>query len=256
MAQRPSNVQPNPDNGYRLYGDDRVTADLFNGIFTSLHNRLVKAEGKSADYDAAVDRIINQALQTVAASLDVEIQGGRAALAAVRDAFEELQSGGFSADRIAAVLDGQSGVGNVQQALGRLLSIAAKLAERVYELEPIASEDDARAGTDEVKRMPAVRVAQAIDALAGAEQTINVNADMLAERSKRYRFVGAAARTLSLPANPRVGDTIGLTDGGTTATHTLSRNGRTILGLAENLFLDAPGFNVMLWWTGTTWRLS
>lgn len=68
----------------------------------------------------------------------------------------------------------------------------------------------------------------------------------------------AGAFTCSLPANPKVGDTIGIQDiigsFGTNAL-TIGQNGKTIMGVADFLVVNVQGTVFEIVWNGTTWKL-
>jgi hypothetical protein len=70
------------------------------------------------------------------------------------------------------------------------------------------------------------------------------------------------AFTVNLPATPSTGDTIIISDGGTTAsnwTHknlTVARNGSTILGQADDLILDVGQILVYFVYDGSTWKVT
>ena len=85
-----------------------------------------------------------------------------------------------------------------------------------------------------------------------------VTADIALESGAAYRVTSATAVTLTLPASPAAGDTIRILDGESVTaavTHTVARNGNTIMGEANDLGLDQRGFDITLWWSGSDWRL-
>lgn len=64
--------------------------------------------------------------------------------------------------------------------------------------------------------------------------------------------------TITLPANPSLGDTVQFADSeGTWATNnlTIARNGNTIMELAENLVCDENDLSFSLVYNGATWRI-
>jgi hypothetical protein len=72
----------------------------------------------------------------------------------------------------------------------------------------------------------------------------------------RYFVDTSAARTLTLPASPSVGDEIQILDASGTATTyniTVLRNSLKINGLTENLILDVNGAAATLIYTGSTY---
>ena len=68
--------------------------------------------------------------------------------------------------------------------------------------------------------------------------------------------------TITLPASPVVGNTVVITDGSLTSVGwsnngvTVARNGKTILGYADNLYLNVSRSTATLVYDGTTWQVS
>ncbi|SOE00691.1 hypothetical protein [Caenispirillum bisanense] len=85
---------------------------------------------------------------------------------------------------------------------------------------------------------------------------IPVAADVLLMDGLAYRLTAAAPVTVTLPADPATGAAVRLIDAGLGVTHTVARNGRTIMGAAEDLVLDVPGLVVDVWFNGADWRLA
>jgi hypothetical protein len=66
------------------------------------------------------------------------------------------------------------------------------------------------------------------------------------------------AFTVTLPATPTAGNYVEFSDGGgvfQTNNLTISRNGSTIMGLAEDMTLSTNNISVGLVYNGTTWRI-
>jgi hypothetical protein len=77
-----------------------------------------------------------------------------------------------------------------------------------------------------------------------------------AQAGKAYRFRANVA--LTLPASPTSGDTISLIDGETvtdSAQPSLNPNGANIMGQSSNINLDVKGFDWLVWFNGSEWRL-
>jgi hypothetical protein len=69
----------------------------------------------------------------------------------------------------------------------------------------------------------------------------------------------AAAFAITLSASPVLGDCLELIDGpGTWSANnlTINRNGKTIMGSAENLTCNVGGEDFRIWYNGTDWRLE
>jgi hypothetical protein len=87
----------------------------------------------------------------------------------------------------------------------------------------------------------------------------SANGTMLAGRN--YFVDTSAARTLTLPASPSVGDTISIYDAsGTAATNniTIARNGNKINGQTEDAIIDVNQASSTFVYTGATvgWRFD
>lgn len=67
-----------------------------------------------------------------------------------------------------------------------------------------------------------------------------------------YYFLNSAGLTLTLPASPSVGDTVGFSDVANDATHTIGRNGNNIMGSAADMTVDTAYQNFTLMYTGAT----
>ena len=100
-------------------------------------------------------------------------------------------------------------------------------------------------------------------ALTSYKQEINitVNSNITMQSGYRYFVDTSAARTLTLPASPAVGNEIVIFDSyGTAGTNniTLSRNGNKINGLTEDAIIDVDKSAAVLVYTGSTigWRLG
>lgn len=90
-------------------------------------------------------------------------------------------------------------------------------------------------------------------------QAVSSNITMAANYN--YFVDTSAARTLTLPASPALGDTIAVYDAsGTAATNniTIERNGNKINGLTENAIIDVDQSGSIFMYTGSTlgWRFD
>lgn len=100
------------------------------------------------------------------------------------------------------------------------------------------------------------------DTAGGGGATSNsVNSNITLAASNKYFVDTSAARTLTLPSSPTVGDEIYIFDAsGTAGTYniTVSRNGNNINGTAGNLIIDTNGAAVALVYTGSTygWKVG
>jgi hypothetical protein len=65
--------------------------------------------------------------------------------------------------------------------------------------------------------------------------------------------------TLTLPATPTLGNSyefIDIANNFGVNMLTLARNGKNIMGVAENLICDVSGISLLIWFNGTEWRIS
>ena len=94
---------------------------------------------------------------------------------------------------------------------------------------------------------------------AVTNQSISSNITLVA--GTRYFVDTTAARTLTLPASPSIGDEIQIFDAsGTAATNniTIARNGSNINGVADNAIIDVDQSGSIFTYTGSTlgWRFD
>ena len=99
--------------------------------------------------------------------------------------------------------------------------------------------------------------------LSSYKQEVNlaISANTTLVAGRRYFVDTTAARTLTLPASPTLGQEIVVFDAtGTAGTNniTLSRNGNKINGLSEDAIIDVDKSAAVLIYTGSTigWRLG
>jgi len=91
------------------------------------------------------------------------------------------------------------------------------------------------------------------------EINVSISANTTLVAGRRYFVDSTAARTLTLPASPAVGNEIQIFDAsGLAGTNniTVSSNGGKINGAVQDLILDANGAVAILTYTGSTygWR--
>jgi len=90
----------------------------------------------------------------------------------------------------------------------------------------------------------------------GALSVVTVSATtQTALASNHYVLTNVAATTLTLPATPASGDTVAVTPANSLTTNIIERNGRTIMGLGENMTLDNANATVTLRYLSSTWRI-
>jgi hypothetical protein len=77
----------------------------------------------------------------------------------------------------------------------------------------------------------------------------------LAVNNNLYILTNVAATTLTLPATPISGETVGISPDNDLETNIIARNGQTIMGLSEDMTLDNANTTVTLRFLNNTWRL-
>jgi hypothetical protein len=70
-----------------------------------------------------------------------------------------------------------------------------------------------------------------------------------------YVLQNVAATTVTLPATPINGETVGICTNNSLTTNVIARGGNTIMGLAEDMTLDNANATVTLRYLASTWRL-
>ena len=88
------------------------------------------------------------------------------------------------------------------------------------------------------------------------EISVAVNSNITAQVGRRYAVDTTAARTITLPASPAVGDEVQIMDAtGTAATNniTILRNSSKITGLTDDAIIDTNGGMLKFIYTGSTY---
>jgi len=132
MAQFPSR-----ESGYKAPVKLDLTRELWDAVFGDIDARLDAAEAKVADYDDAIDKLNQLALEAVSANLTAEIEQFRVlrqdaitALQAITDAYDLLKQGVIYADLITLSAEVPGiGQGTVQQAIAKLANLAVKTSD-------------------------------------------------------------------------------------------------------------------------------
>jgi hypothetical protein len=88
-------------------------------------------------------------------------------------------------------------------------------------------------------------------AASGGLPTVTVTASTAITAAANFHYVltAATAATVTLPASPTISDTIYVTVANGLTTNVISRNGKNIQGLAENMTLNAPYASAQLRFT-------
>ncbi|WP_205910262.1 hypothetical protein, partial [Rhizobium sp. FKY42] len=220
--------------------DHDIGSQLWNEVHASLADRLSAVETAADGFEDAVSNAAIAAAQALLANaVAPQIENVQDLLTAIEtaiglaeDRLQALQTGGVVATNVTLSAIAGLTSANVQAAFAEVVSLLA---------DEVTARNDAIA---------------AIQMLPAEALLLSANANLVA--GKAYRIITAGI-TLTLPANPAAGASIRLIDGGvlsyTTATN-VARNGKTIMGLAEDLNLNVPGLTCLIWYNGTTWMLQ
>ena len=95
-------------------------------------------------------------------------------------------------------------------------------------------------------------------AVTGAPQLfIITGTTQTAQANGHYVLTNVAASTLTLPASPATGDPVWVTVGNALTTNVIARNGKPVMGLAEDMTIDSATATVCLRFVDNTlgWRL-
>jgi hypothetical protein len=88
----------------------------------------------------------------------------------------------------------------------------------------------------------------------GGSATLNVvTSNITLEDGKAY-MINASNTVLTLPSSPSTGNSIDIYNN-IAGIHTLSRNGSTIMSIAEDMQFGESGLKFKIWYTGSTWSL-
>lgn len=71
-----------------------------------------------------------------------------------------------------------------------------------------------------------------------------------------YVFTNAGAVTATFPASPASGDSIGTTFTNSLLTNSVARNGNTIMGLSEDMTIDAAQTTIIWRYLSSSWRMQ
>ncbi|MBB4145820.1 hypothetical protein [Rhizobium rhizoryzae] len=241
-------IQPTPSNNYYIDNSTELGPETLNEIFGSISQRLTALQETAAGFEDAVSEaaiaLAEGRLQySVTPSLNAlnarvtEITG---LLSDAEDRIAALQAGGVLAVNVPVAPGGRFAVGSTAQ---------SALAQLDADLDSLEA-DMAALSTSVAQQIAAIQMLPAEAVLLSANTNLVVG--------KAYRIITAGI-TLTLPANPAAGASIRLIDGGVlsrTSTVTVARNGKTIMGLNEDLTLNVSGCTFTIWYNGTTWKLQ
>jgi hypothetical protein len=92
---------------------------------------------------------------------------------------------------------------------------------------------------------------------SGGSLTVSVvsGTTQTAVAATHYILTNVAATTVTLPASPSSGDTVWVTVTNSRTTNVIARNGKTIMGVAEDMTIDNQNATVELRFVDSSWRL-
>ncbi len=82
--------------------------------------------------------------------------------------------------------------------------------------------------------------------------TVTASTSISAVAGNHYVLTAATTATVTLPASPTISDTVYVTVANSLTTNTVARNGKNIVGVAEDLVLNMPNAAVQLRFSDNT----
>jgi hypothetical protein len=148
-------------------------------------------------------------------------------------------------------------VAGVTSAIQTQIDSKAALASPTFTGTPAAP--TATLGTNSTQLASTAFVASAIANVNAQTATVVAvvsGTSQAAVAGSHYVLTNVAATTVTLPATPSSGDTVWVTWANTLTTNVIARNGQTIMGLAEDMTLDATtNGTVQLRFVNSSWRI-
>lgn len=231
---------PSFDEDYQLTASHEASLEVFNGMLGDIAGRLRNLQSVVVAYEEIEAEGVSGALEAIAETIAPQIAALTGAVTALQSQITTA-SGQLTAIQAGGVVAANVAVSNTV-GLGVNLDVNEAFAAVKALIEGIETSLEADVA--------------ALIARRHVVDTVAANANLAVDRS--YRITSATAVTLTLPASPTTGATIRIADSGTitrSVQHTVLRNGKQIMGLAEDLLLDAPGIDLTLFYNGTEWRL-
>lgn len=201
-------------------------ADAFLGAFPALQ----------AEMDALADNVFANATDAASSATSAATQAGNAATSAA-GAVSSAQAAAASAGASLWVSGTTYSIGDVRY---------SPITQRVYR------RTTSGAGTTDPSadgpNWKAVDTDPVVVVVSGTTQA--------ALSYTHYVLTNIAATTVTLPASPASGDTVWVTWTNTLTTNVIARNSQTIMGLSEDMTLDAStNGTVQLRFVNSSWRI-
>jgi hypothetical protein len=232
---------PTAADRYQVTASVQINETLWNAVLGDVADKQAALATGFGTYQGIVDGVVAQGvtyIQNNVAPLleDFETSSTQiqARLQNASDLLDAILDGTIAADKVTLTLD-DMGATNAQEVFEEIFSELSEISEAVEQFQD--------------------KPAAVIPLNGTGPTTYSLSA------GQSYRMISPTSQlTLELPADPDYGDTIHLKDGGSvtlTDGPTMSRSGKTIMGLAENMTIrGTPGIEFDLWYDGITWRLS
>jgi hypothetical protein len=148
-------------------------------------------------------------------------------------------------------------VDGVTSAIQTQIDGKAALASPTFTGTPAAP--TATLGTNSTQLASTAFVASAIANVNAQTATVVAvvsGTSQAAVAGSHYILTNVAATTVTLPASPASGDTVWVTWANTLTTNVIARNGQTIMGVAEDMTLDAStNGTVQMRFVNSSWRI-
>lgn len=235
---------PTLSNDYLIEADFPLDPSHLSALFGDIATRIKTLQALTAGFEDAVS---DAAIALAAGKLDLSVTP---TLNALNDRVNQITALLSDAeDRLAAIQAGGVPAVNVPVATGGRYPANSNAQSAFVLLDSALTEVEA----DITALGAAIAAIQFFPA-----ETLLASANSNLVAGKAYRVI-ATGITLTLPAAPATGAAIRIVDGGvlsSSATSSLARNGKTIMGLAEDLTLDIAGIDFVIWYNGTTWKLQ
>jgi len=247
-----STALPSAADDYAAPSQMPLSKAVWDAVFNSIGERLRALEAVRASFQALIDAGTGQALEVIQANIGPQLAALQAQIAAAQASLITAQG------KIDAIINSPSipATAITFAPTGSVSSetVQAAIAEVASEVNAaIAAKADASALASAIATLNA-----AIVGAAKTQSVVAVSANTTLVVGNAYRIAGGVSITLTLPAAPAAGDTIRIMDGGVVSPSNqpiLARNGKTIMGLASDLTIDAVGADFLIWWSGSDWRL-
>lgn len=145
-----------------------------------------------------------------------------------------------------------SNASTASSAAGTASSAASTATTKAGEASASASAASASATTATTKAAEAAASAALATGFLGPLATLSASQALTVNTA--YQFA-TSGQTYTLPAGAVNGDTIILSNTGTATNNVIARNGKTIMGVAEDMTFDFTGHTVTLKCIGSDWRI-